>query len=171
MGERKQPYVCCQHGRAQYECETLRHINLTCVRETLELIVNLQMGEILMPEIPGSTMGWVRKLLEGEDNVAQIFPPREFSPPLPFHPNRAGLSAGPKKKSPGFANCVVQNGSSTSETTLESTSRRCLTQQSRTSDCLRSRRRSTGTTSSVSCASCGRRTRTSRTPRRTKVAT
>ncbi|CAG8927388.1 unnamed protein product [Penicillium salamii] len=31
-------------------------------------------GKILHPEIPGSTMGWVRKLLEGDDTALSKFP-------------------------------------------------------------------------------------------------
>ncbi|KIW16465.1 hypothetical protein PV08_06519 [Exophiala spinifera] len=42
------------------------------------VVPNMNLGTILSPEIPGSTMGWTRKLLEGEDATFKMLPPQWF---------------------------------------------------------------------------------------------
>lgn len=39
-------------------------------------LISIQIGENLSPEIPGSTSGWTRKLLNGERDIFSIFIPR-----------------------------------------------------------------------------------------------
>ena len=80
--ERKATELHVQYRTAEYERKSHRLIAVQLLLPELPLILlETQWGRILSPEIPGSTMGWTRDLLRGDDKVLKMFPPRKFSHP------------------------------------------------------------------------------------------
>lgn len=54
-------------------------LSVHCIGRPKLTDISMQYGRILSPEIPGSTMGWTRDLLLGDDKVLKMFPPRKCS--------------------------------------------------------------------------------------------